>query len=546
MKLFQPWRQDPKGCKSAFVLRRNIEQALTNARFRWASCQLQALARLKLESAIRNALIQQPRTLDETYERILVGIREEYRLHVWRALAILCSDVLDSDLDASTLASAISQEENSDQIAGEELSIDALQEIASGLIKVNTEAFQSSLCKSPWNDQTVATKHYRSHIPVALAHYSVKEYLFSERIGSGPAKFFKLSPAEATMYFVRLVLKTVLQSPSGRHSAATVFPRYCLDKWLKIVRKCGALVASSSELSSLVFSVLDPRSQVVSWAELSRRDGTSWMIRRFIDTADPKSVPHKADILCKLVFLRIYATTTAFLVQHPADEVAEMCASVTPLSISPIQPDRSLSLLACVASHQLYDYLVLLLEQGAVDSQSFALSCALENFTLAETTIAVVVTLLEPTVKALIEAHANVDGSGVRVTPLQIALRRRKFAVIKLLLAAGADANAIGDQEGWEPPGFNAWDGGESPLSIARRIKKSVLHPTYFWWTMEEMNALAEVEEILVRAGAREFTHWSKEQTLLELSPGSASLSDGSLGQASHTYSRSRARAPPG
>jgi hypothetical protein len=450
----------------------------------------------------------------------------------------LCSDVLDSDLDASTLASAISQEENSGQIPGEELSIDALQEMASGLITVNIEAFRSPLYKIPWNDQTLATKHYKSHIPVALAHYSVKEYLFSERIGSGPAKFFKLSSADATAYFARLVLKTVLQSPSRRDSEATAFPRYCLDKWHKIVRKCDALVASSSELSSLVFSLLDPRSQVVSWADLSRREGTSWMISRLNDTTDPKSVPHKADILCKLVFIRMYATTTAFLVQHPADEVAEMCASVTPLSISPIQPDRSLSLLACVASNRLYDYLVLLLEQGAVDSQSFALACALETFTLAETTLAVVLTLLEPTVKALIEAHANVDGRGVRATPLQIALRRRKFAVIKLLLAAGADPNAIGDQEGWEPPGFNAWDGGESPLSIARRIKKSVLHPTYFWRTMEEVNALTEVEEILLLAGAREFTRWSKEQTLPDSSPGSENLSDGSLSQASALLSR--------
>jgi hypothetical protein len=60
------------GCFHSFMWK-NI---LTSWRFRWAVCQLDTLRACKKVSAVRKALAQLPKTLDETYARILGYPRE--------------------------------------------------------------------------------------------------------------------------------------------------------------------------------------------------------------------------------------------------------------------------------------------------------------------------------------------------------------------------------------------------------------------------------------------------------------------------------------
>lgn len=52
-------------------------------RFRWVYCQLDNLRRC-LPSSIRKALNELPTTLDDTYERILLGIPKQRRQHARR------------------------------------------------------------------------------------------------------------------------------------------------------------------------------------------------------------------------------------------------------------------------------------------------------------------------------------------------------------------------------------------------------------------------------------------------------------------------------
>jgi len=56
-----------------------------NGKFRWVVCQLDALRRC-FPASIRRALNELPMTLDETYERILLGIDREKRDHAIRLL----------------------------------------------------------------------------------------------------------------------------------------------------------------------------------------------------------------------------------------------------------------------------------------------------------------------------------------------------------------------------------------------------------------------------------------------------------------------------
>ena len=79
-------------------------------RFRWVYCQLDTLRRC-FPVSIRRALNELPRTLDETYERILQNIDEEkweYALRLFRCLAVArrpleakeLAEVLAVELDA--------------------------------------------------------------------------------------------------------------------------------------------------------------------------------------------------------------------------------------------------------------------------------------------------------------------------------------------------------------------------------------------------------------------------------------------------------------
>src|SRR5580704_6492980 len=58
-------------------------------RFRWVVCQLDELRKCAKPAELRKALKALPKTLDETYERILVNIDELYREDVQKVLRFL-------------------------------------------------------------------------------------------------------------------------------------------------------------------------------------------------------------------------------------------------------------------------------------------------------------------------------------------------------------------------------------------------------------------------------------------------------------------------
>ena len=58
-------------------------------RFRFAECQLEALRKCRTLRHVKIALSQLPKTLDETYDRILNCIEEEDRLVAHRTLQLL-------------------------------------------------------------------------------------------------------------------------------------------------------------------------------------------------------------------------------------------------------------------------------------------------------------------------------------------------------------------------------------------------------------------------------------------------------------------------
>jgi hypothetical protein len=59
-------------------------------RFRWAACQLETLRKCPSIKKVREVLGNLPKTLDETYERILLSADEHYQDTIAEALRWLC------------------------------------------------------------------------------------------------------------------------------------------------------------------------------------------------------------------------------------------------------------------------------------------------------------------------------------------------------------------------------------------------------------------------------------------------------------------------
>src|SRR5947207_11283141 len=59
-------------------------------RFRWVICQLEAIRKCYKVSHLRTVLRQLPKTLEETYQKILENVPEDYNREVRDALHFLC------------------------------------------------------------------------------------------------------------------------------------------------------------------------------------------------------------------------------------------------------------------------------------------------------------------------------------------------------------------------------------------------------------------------------------------------------------------------
>ncbi|KAF1969208.1 hypothetical protein BU23DRAFT_477739 [Bimuria novae-zelandiae CBS 107.79] len=140
--------------------------------FRWAVCQLDELGKCVNRKMLQKALATLPPSLDETYDRILSAISEDYSQYAIRILRWLTFSARPLSIDEVAEIAAIDVEREP-MFDREEVLEDPLEalNICSSLITVDNED------RMRGSSRQIA----------ALAHYSVKEYLVSTRILRGKA-----------------------------------------------------------------------------------------------------------------------------------------------------------------------------------------------------------------------------------------------------------------------------------------------------------------------------------------------------------------------
>jgi ankyrin repeat protein len=141
--------------------------------FRWVECQFAALEACPRSKTRLDALLGSlPRTLDKTYERMLHNIEEESVDDARRILTLLCT--AKRPLRVEELIDGIAVELGDDAKFNEDsrlMNQDDICHICPGFIEVD------------FNNE-------RIKVTVRIAHYSVQEYLESDRIlASGTARF---------------------------------------------------------------------------------------------------------------------------------------------------------------------------------------------------------------------------------------------------------------------------------------------------------------------------------------------------------------------
>ncbi|KAM7192866.1 hypothetical protein V8F20_008663 [Naviculisporaceae sp. PSN 640] len=206
--------RDLKFKRWSVSLRNEVEDTLSRGAkgmFRWAVCQLDILKRLGTDAdvTIREALKKLPPTLDETYVRILCSIDEELRplvRHVLRWIIFrqtvefrqfpCLEELVQSYKVWSRLITGQPHVLSEDMVN----SVDTMLEACGCLV--------------------TRTRNLRGNEVLVLAHFTVSEFLRSDRVTGGPARYFSIPKGSPFVDFSYLVLKIAtdplsepLQSP---------------------------------------------------------------------------------------------------------------------------------------------------------------------------------------------------------------------------------------------------------------------------------------------------------------------------------------------
>ncbi|KAH8977213.1 hypothetical protein EDB86DRAFT_2838218 [Lactarius hatsudake] len=207
------WRDEEKDT----VIEKLAEKA--DGMFRWVYCQLEVL-RYCFPANVRRALEELPKSLDETYERILKEINNANREHSYRLLQ--CLTVASRPLRVEELAELLAIELN-----------------AGGIPKLNVNL--------RWEDQEEAVLSACSSLVtviidkgsrvVQFSHFSVKEFLTSPRLACSTEEVSRFHiPIEPSHMILAQACLGVLLCPPDGHTEDSVkkapLTRYAAKFWV--------------------------------------------------------------------------------------------------------------------------------------------------------------------------------------------------------------------------------------------------------------------------------------------------------------------------
>ena len=374
--------------------------ANSSARFRWAVCQLDTLGKCRNRANLRKALAALPPTLDTTYDRILCAIDEEDANYAIRVLLWLAfSDrPLTVDEVAEVIAIDVARDPAFDREEVLEDPLDAL-DICCSLVTIATDN---------GNGLVQSTRKV-----AVLAHYSVKEYLVSDRIQQGQAARYSMQSAACHSIIARACLGYLGQfrkpDPMAENTLSECkLAQYSAKFWLSHAQRAADRAAETSRAALHLLS--RDNAAYLNWIRIHDPD-KPWEGSKFERVIEGTPKP--------LYYATLYGLgeVTRLLLNGGADVNAQAGWYGNALQ---------------AASSGGYEQVVkLLLDKGAnVNAQGGEYDNALQAASEGGH---------EAVVKRLLDAGADVNAqAGWYGNALQAASHRGHEQVVKLLLGNGA------------------------------------------------------------------------------------------------------------
>ena len=211
---------------------------------------------------LRKALVELPPTLDETYDRILCAIDNDHSTYALRILHWLAFSARPLLIEEVAEVVAIDPERDpafdKEQVLEDPL--DALT-VCSSLLSVSNEEGPSSKEEEDSLPEEMERPSKPSRRVVALAHYSVKEYLISDRI-QGRAALYSLQCTTSNAFIAKCCLGYLLQFQRpcnfcNKTIAMYNLARYSAEFWIIHARAAAQNDEAMNRLIMKLFSLQD-------------------------------------------------------------------------------------------------------------------------------------------------------------------------------------------------------------------------------------------------------------------------------------------------
>ncbi|ETS82683.1 hypothetical protein PFICI_04559 [Pestalotiopsis fici W106-1] len=251
---FRVWRSLPN-------IQEEIEISLvskSHGMFRWVWCQIGALKRCRDPIALRKALASLPKDLDDTYSRILGNVPLEHIDQTLRILQFLTYSERPLRIDEAVDAIAVQVGPNVGQ--GSRFSLGDRMPDPNNIV-----GYCSSLA-------VIVERKHRNLIvqEIQLAHFSVKDYLTSDRLESKFARYFQEISARSSIADVCLAYLLELEPQMVEVITNTFhFAEYSARYWASHAHVVEYHSQQTFELAAELF--LD-RSRIKMWLLLSDSD----------------------------------------------------------------------------------------------------------------------------------------------------------------------------------------------------------------------------------------------------------------------------------
>jgi len=493
----------------------DVYSAYYDRRFRWAVCQIDILSRLKSQTAVRKALLELPETLDATYERILDAIPMEHHEFARATLAILAAQsdlgTTQAQMKPKVLLGLVLRTLGMGMSSDHFYNILDIREICGCLVTFTTVRTDYRT----WDYSRLAGPDKEV---VLLAHYTVKEFFYSERTAQSPSAVvsrFALDEVEATTRWAQTVMEIAV---SARETPVPVsgdsVEDYCQGIALSILRAWDDRLAGSDAASSCL-DLLNPNGA----HHLRRRKELILKLQ----WSPPPVLNHPLGALAECLFQNLWSlahiATRRLRPEHITGTPLQVMATGTSTGYRRHRNGvvghrkkslrsnvlKETSLLLAVFDQELQwdieeNRAEILASSVGWDSMLFA-ATARHKHDEHEPTCPVALT---------IGYGANLNAAPCRMTPLQAAAQRWDYISAKLLLDNGADVNAVGSSHGYVLAASKLdYDLiHDSPLRILRKRQCfSSRNPQVQVSRAGTGSATKKkLEQLFLEAGARDFT----------------------------------------